>query len=146
MSEFVGVPATRKGIETTIIYDSLGISPQLLSYWIRKLKIVYPSVRRGKKGFSSLWSFFDVLDIKTILRLRRQGLSMQKVRKVVNWLRDNGHALHSANLATNGDDVWINLNDQTVEILKKTDQMILLDWRDIVGYCIDLMDKEGIDR
>jgi len=146
MQSIKGVPAVNRGITSRTIYDSLGISPQLLSYWVRKNKIISPSIRRGKSGFTSLWSFYDVLDLKTILGLRRHGLSMQKVRKVIRWLRRHGHALHSANLATDGETCWINLNDQTVEIVKKTDQLILLDWKGIIRYCVELFDNGGIDR
>ena len=93
----------------------------------------------------SLWSIYDLLDIKTIVGLRRTGLSMQKIVKVIEWLKANGYALHSAELATNGEHVWINLDDQTIEILEHTDQLILLDWRTIVQACLALLESEGVD-
>jgi hypothetical protein len=70
---------------------------------------------------------------------------MQKIRKVIGWLRDCGYALHSANLATNGENVWINLDDVTVEIVKATDQIVCLDWRTIVEECIAILESRGVD-
>jgi DNA-binding transcriptional MerR regulator len=145
---FIVAPAAGRGISSSDIYDTLGISQQLLSLWVKK-SIVKPSVRRGRRGdpskCGSLWSFYDLLDMKTIIGLRRAGLSMHKVRKVVAWLRQNGYALHSSNLATDGDKVWINLDDVTVEIIKATNQIVLLDWKIIVKQSIDMLEKNGID-
>jgi hypothetical protein len=70
---------------------------------------------------------------------------MQKVSKVVGWLREHGYALHSANLATNGENVWINLDNVTVEIVKATDQIVFLDWRTIVEECISILESRGVD-
>jgi len=136
--------AGQRGITTKAIYESLGISQQRMSYWLVK-GWIEPSIRRGKPGTVSLWSIYDLLDIKTIVGLRRTGLSMQKIVKVIEWLKANGYALHSAELATNGEHVWINLDDQTIEILEHTDQLILLDWRTIVQACLALLESEGVD-
>jgi len=146
MRPIIGVPTLNRGIETRVIYDSFGISPQLLSLWIKR-KIIAPSIRRGHRGFTHLWSFYDVLDLKTIIGLRRRGLSMQKIRKVLAWLRTHGHALHSTNLATDGKSVWVDLDDVTLEIIEATcGQIVCLDWRDIVSYCQKLLADRGIDR
>lgn len=148
MANFMAVPTLERGIPSRVIYDTLGISNQLVSLWIKK-GIVRPSVRRGRQGdvrtCGALWSFYDLLDIKTIRGLRHAGLSMQKVTKVVDWLHQNGYALHSANLATNGENVWINLDDVTVEIVKATDQIVFLDWRTIVEECISILESRGVD-
>lgn len=145
-SKIRGVPATTRGIETKDIHQNLDVSQQTLSYWLNK-GIVYPSIRRGKKGFTSLWSFYDVLDIKTVIGLRRAGLSLQKIAKVIDWLRNNGHALHSAKLATDGENVWIDLDDVTLEIIEASaGQVICLDWSDIINHCRTLLDEKGIDR
>lgn len=148
MANFMAVPTLERGIPSRVIYDTLGISNQLLSQWIHK-EIVRPSIRRGRQGdvrtCGALWSFYDLLDIKTIKGLRRAGLSMQKVTQVVGWLREQSYALHSANLATNGENVWINLDDVTVEIVKATDQIVFLDWRTIVQECISILENRGVD-
>ncbi|HID42958.1 MAG TPA: hypothetical protein EYP30_04140 [Archaeoglobaceae archaeon] len=108
-----------------------------------------PSIRRGRQGdvrtCGALWSFYDLLDVKTVIGLRRAGLSMQKVRKVIGWLREHGYALHSANLATNGENVWINLDGVTLEIVRVADQIIFLNWRAIVEECISIMESRGVD-
>jgi DNA-binding transcriptional MerR regulator len=148
MAKFMAVPTLERGIPSRVIYDTLGISNQLLSQWV-KTDIVRPSIRRGRKGdvrtCGALWSFYDLLDIKTIKGLRRAGLSMQKARTVIGWLREHGYTLHSTNLATNGENVWINLDDVTVEIVKVTDQLIFLDWRPIVEECISILESRGVD-
>ena len=149
MAIFFAIPnLSERVIPSRVIYNILNVSQPLLSQWIQK-GIVAPSIRRGRQGdirtCGALWSFYDVLDIKTIKGLRRVGLSMQKVRKVIEWLRENSYALHSANLATNGENVWINLDDMTVEIVKVTDQIILWDWRTIVEECISILENRGVD-
>ena len=149
MAKFFAIPnLTERGIPSRVIYDTLNISQPLLSQWIQK-GIVAPTIRRGKQGdvrtCGALWSCYDLLDIKTIKGLRHAGLSMQKVTKIVDWLHQNGYALHSANLATNGENVWINLDDVTVEIVKATDQIVFLEWRTIVQECISLLENRGVD-
>lgn len=133
----------KSGIPSRIIYD-LGVEQALLSYWV-KTDVVKPSIRKGKQGnpktSTALWSFNDLVEIQTILYLRKHGLSMQKVRKILKRIRDNNYPLHATNLVTDGQDVIINLNRKVIEILGETDQYILLEWRDMVRSCLDIYKK-----
>lgn len=146
MSFIKGVPslASRRGIPTRVIYDTF-VYQQKLSYW-KKRGYIKPSIRVGKRGREALWSFYDLLDIKTILGLRRAGVSMQKVGEVIEYLRQNDYELHDANLITNGEDVWTTFDgEQPIEIVNTTGQLTLLNWREIQEACLQILENEGIE-
>lgn len=72
---------------------------------------------------------------------------MPKVRKVLKWLDKNGFQFNPKRLATDGSNVFWLLDsdsDRVVEILEKTEQMIVLKWDDIVDYCVKLFEKNGL--
>lgn len=139
---------SKGGIPSRIIYD-LDVSPSLLSYWA-KTGLVSPSIRKGKQGnpktSTSLWSFNDLLEIQTIIYLRKHGLSMQKVRKVLKWIRDNDYPLNARNIVTDGQNVLVNLDYKVVEILNEKDQYVLLEWSDMVKSCLNIYRKNAVKQ
>lgn len=139
---------SKGGIPSRIIYD-LDVSPSLLSYWV-KTGLVNPSIRKGKQGnpktSTSLWSFNDLLEIQTIIYLRKHGLSMQKVRKVLKWIRDNDYPLNARNIVTDGQNVLVNLDYKVVEILNEKDQYVLLEWSDMVKSCLNIYRKNAVKQ
>ncbi len=140
------IPSAR-GIPSKVIYN-LGISQPKLSYWI-KIGLVSPSIRKGKKGDSitstALWSFSDLLKIKTIWHLREKRLSLQRMRKVVEWLEDNDCSIDSTELVTDGNNVFARLDGSVIEILEKTGQYLILDWSNIVSLCKRIFDDNFVN-
>jgi DNA-binding transcriptional MerR regulator len=67
----------------------VGISYRQLDYWART-KLVRPSVRdAGGSGTQRLYSFRDLVQLKVIKKLLDAGVSLQRIRKAVDYLRKN---------------------------------------------------------
>jgi len=63
-----------------------GISPSCLYYW-EKTNLVKPSLVRGKRRF---YTFKDAVCVKAIAQLRKQGISLQKVRRILETIKKRG--------------------------------------------------------
>lgn len=63
-----------------------GISPSCLYYW-EKTSLVKPSIVKGKRRF---YTFKDVVSVKTIVQLRKQGISLQKIRRILETINRKG--------------------------------------------------------
>ena len=60
-----------------------GATPNQLKYWVR-IRLVSP-IRNGRASF---YSFKDVIKLRVLVELRKNGLSLQKVRRGVVLLSD----------------------------------------------------------
>ena len=141
------IQAVQRGVPSSVIYNDLGISQQVLSYWART-GIISPSIRKGKKGHfensTALWSYYDVLDIKTIDGLKRQGLSLQKVRGVLKWIKKRNYSIHTANIITDGQAVFCNDDASVIEFVGDSEQYMLLDWSVVIRLCRGIFDREAV--
>lgn len=64
-----------------------GVSARQLEHWATT-GIVRPSIRAGAgKGSRREYSFKDLVALKVAKRLRDEGISLQKIRKSLAWLR-----------------------------------------------------------
>ena len=64
-----------------------GLSHRQLDYWDRT-HLVKPSVREASgRGSARLYSFGDLVQLRVVKVLRGHGLSLQKIRKSLNYLR-----------------------------------------------------------
>ena len=69
--------------------DEIKIDPVRLHYY-EKTGLIKASVRPAQGcGKHKLYSFSDLVMLRWFLQLRKQGLSMQKVRKGISYLRKN---------------------------------------------------------
>lgn len=102
-----------------------GIPVQTLHHWA-KTGFIVPSIRDGKgPGSRRLYSFRDVLSLRVARRLRDEGISMAKLRRVVSHLRDKEgveNPLVETFLVVKGDDVVIACSDQAFSVLKNPGQ------------------------
>jgi DNA-binding transcriptional MerR regulator len=72
------------------IHEILGIRQRTLDYW-DQCNVVRPSVDAGKdKGQTRRYSFDDLRELTVVMRLRDTGLSLQKIRKALQYLREHG--------------------------------------------------------
>ncbi len=74
--------------------------------------LVQPSVSPAHgKGSRRVYSFLDVLAIKTAVTLRREGISLQKIRRCLKYLREHQpevqQPLADLNLLTDGVGVFL---------------------------------------
>lgn len=105
------------------VYSSLdvttltGVSLRQLQWWDEQ-GVVTPM----QKGHRRLYNTFEVLQVSLIMGLRRKGMSLQKIRRVLGRLgQDNGGLfldLHRSGsdvfLLTDGEDVYVENSAQRI--------------------------------
>ena len=97
-----------------------GVSRMQLQHW-DKTGIVKPSIKMGAgKGSRREYAFKDLVQLKVAKRLREEGISLQKIRKSLQYLRRNfpdvKAPLAELRFLTNGVDLFI-LTDSPEVIL-----------------------------
>ena len=76
-----------EGYRVPEVCKVIGISYRQLDYWART-GLVTPSVRdAGGSGTQRLYSFQDLLQLKVIKNLLDTGVSLQRIRKAVDYLQ-----------------------------------------------------------
>ncbi|NOT02714.1 MAG: MerR family transcriptional regulator [Phycisphaerales bacterium] len=95
-----------EGYPSRIAQAVTGVSPTQLSYWART-GVVTPTVSPGRgRGSSRLYSFADLVQLQVVANVLRTGISLQRVRKAVGYLRKNfpdlSHPLAELALLTDG--------------------------------------------
>jgi DNA-binding transcriptional MerR regulator len=84
----------------------VGITYRQLDYWATT-GLVEPSVRDAEgSGSQRLYSFEDIVTLKVIKRLLDVGVSLQRIRKAIDYVRDRGLALRNLTLASDGETVY----------------------------------------
>lgn len=99
-----------KGFTAKQVCKITGIEYSTLDYWTRS-DFIEPSVAKGQGiGTKRLYSFEDIIAIKVALSLRDQGVTLQKIRKVVGYLKKHGnnltHPLAGTVLITDGKKIF----------------------------------------
>ena len=80
----------------------VGISYRQLDYWART-DLVRPSVRdAGGSGTQRLYSFQDLLQLKVVKNLLDAGVSLQQIRRAIEYLKDTKQSLHGVTLISDG--------------------------------------------
>lgn len=117
-------------IDTGTAARVAGISASNLHYWVGTGLIRLPVVRHPSgNGVTRLWRWPDLVALRTIVRLRAAGVTLQAVRQVVAMLRrerpglEVEHPLSSARLVLDGRDVVLVRSDrELISMLKRPGQ------------------------
>jgi DNA-binding transcriptional MerR regulator len=106
--------------------DGLKIDPVRLHYY-EKTGLIKASVRPAQGcGKHKLYSFSDLVMLRWFLQLRKQGLSMQKVRRGIAYLRKNMPKYiekpfeHELFFVTDGQDMFALVNGEDAISLVRT--------------------------
>ncbi|HXF37682.1 MAG TPA: MerR family transcriptional regulator [Actinomycetota bacterium] len=84
----------------------VGITYRQLDYWART-GLVRPSIRDAKgSGTQRLYSFQDLVTLRIIKKLLDTGVSLQRVRKAVEQLRDMERPAHGVTLVSDGTRIY----------------------------------------
>jgi DNA-binding transcriptional MerR regulator len=84
----------------------VGITYRQLDYWART-ELVTPSVREaGGSGTQRLYSFQDLVQLRIIKQLLETGISLQHVRKAIEYLRTLDRPVQSMTLISDGRRVY----------------------------------------
>ena len=94
--------AEQHGYRVPEVCRIIGISYRQLDYWART-ELVRPSVRdAGGSGTQRLYSFQDLLQLKVVKSLLDAGVSLQQIRRAIEYLRDSKQSLHGVTLISDG--------------------------------------------
>ena len=99
----------------------VGISYRQLDYWART-GLVAPSVREaGGSGTQRLYSFQDLVQLKVIKRLLDAGVSLQRIRKAVVYLRDHlGSSPANVTLMSDGSKIYAcESEDEIIDLVQR---------------------------
>jgi DNA-binding transcriptional MerR regulator len=76
------------GFRGPTVCRTVGISYRQLDYWART-ELVTPSIRDADgSGSQRMYSFNDVVQLRVIKKLLDAGVSLLKIRRAVDYLRD----------------------------------------------------------
>jgi DNA-binding transcriptional MerR regulator len=94
---------------TTQIVKLFGITPRQIHYW-DKTNLIRPSLAGTSHGGVKYYNFINLVEFKTVKQLLEQGVSVQAVRKTLDFLRHHYPELKShlseIKLITNGKDIF----------------------------------------
>src|SRR6266536_3345207 len=78
----------QEGYRVPDVCRIVGISYRQLDYWART-ELLTPSIREaGGSGTQRLYSFQDLIQLRVIKQLLDTGVSLQKIREAVSFLKE----------------------------------------------------------
>lgn len=121
--------AIKRGFRTSEVARLTGLTRRQLDHWDRT-GFVRPSLAQAEgRGSARFYSFQDVVQLKVAKELRKAGVSLQALRKVVEYLQKAGGLdvpLAEARLVVSGSDVLLlNSQEELVSILSAPGQGVL---------------------
>jgi len=117
-----GLDEGRRGYRGPAVCRVVGITYRQLDYWATT-GLVEPSVRDAEgSGSQRLYSFEDIVTLKVIKRLLDVGVSLQRIRRAIEYVRDRGLSLRNITLASDGDTVYAANDAQEVVDLLQSGQ------------------------
>jgi predicted RNase H-like HicB family nuclease len=130
----------------------LGIPLRVIDYWDRT-NFIKPSVNEAS-GYGSmrLYSFTDLIQFKVAKFLRDQGLSLQKIRKSLNFLRKHlpeiEKPLAQLRFLTDGETIFVltNKNREIIDTLKKGQYVLSIAIGELINELKGETSKMTMDR
>ena len=113
--------AEAEGYRVPEVCRTIGITYRQLDYWART-GLVTPSIREaGGSGTQRLYSFQDLVVLKVIKKLTDAGVSLQRVRKSIAYLRQSGHEQPTGiTLMSDGSSVYAcESEDEIIDLVKR---------------------------
>jgi DNA-binding transcriptional MerR regulator len=119
---------TQGGFSTTQVCSITKLPYGTLFDWM-KSGLVTPSLTKPQgRGKHARWDFRDLVAIRTVQALRQHGISLQGLRKVVEYIQGHQgieHPLRECWLATDGHEVYMGDGDTLLALLRKPGQRTL---------------------
>lgn len=95
-----------EGYRVPDVCKVVGISYRQLDYWART-GLVRPSIRdAGGSGTQRLYSFEDLLQLRVVKTLLDTGISLQQIRRAIDYLKESERPLQSVTLMSDGRRVY----------------------------------------
>jgi predicted RNase H-like HicB family nuclease len=130
----------------------LGIPIRVIDYWDRT-NFIKPSINEAS-GYGSirLYSFTDLIQFRVAKFLRDQGLSLQKIRKSLNFLRKHlpeiEKPLAQLRFLTDGEEIFVltNKDRKIINTLKKGQYVFAIAIGDLINDLKGKTSKLTMDR
>ena len=134
------IAPTAEAISIAEVCQAIGIPKRTLRRWIAKGYVIpcqYGGVGgRLKNGDYRriLFTFWNVIEIKSMLSLRQQGFAMSKILKVLKYIRQHDYHLDASIYQTDGRTIWVrDLDAGDMVIDPETPaQIVFLPWSSII--------------
>src|SRR4030066_1991113 len=130
----------------------LGIPIRVIYYWDRTA-FIKPSISEASgSGSMRLYSFTDLIQFKVAKFLRDQGLSLQKIRKSLNFLRKHlpeiEKPLAQLRFLTDGETIFVltNKNREIIDTLKKGQYVFAIAIGELINDLKGETSKMTMDR
>jgi len=109
-----------QGFRGPQVCDIVGITYRQLDHWTRT-NLIRPSIADAKgSGTQRIYSYRDVVELRTIKQMLDAGISLQRAREAIEHLRENlGEDLASADLVIHGkDSILVRTKDELIDLLR----------------------------
>ena len=130
----------------------IGIPLRVIDYWDRT-NFIKPSINEASGyGSTRLYSFTDLIQFKVAKFLRDQGLSLQKIRKSLNYLRKHlpeiEKPLAQLRFLTDGETIFVltNKNREIIDTLKKGQYVLSIAIGELISELKGETSKMTMDR
>lgn len=138
----------KRGFRTSEAAKLTGLTVRQLDHWDRT-GFIRPSLAPAAgKGSARLYSFLDVVQLRVARELRDAGVSLQALRRIVDYLcevEELEHPLAEARLVVNGSDVMlVRGRKELVSVLAAPGQSVLRFVLDLPKVVKEL--QEGIKK
>jgi DNA-binding transcriptional MerR regulator len=111
-----------RGYRGPQVCSIVGITYRQLDYWART-NLIRPSIADARgSGTQRQYSYRDLVELKVIKSLLDAGVSLQKARRAIEYLRSNlGTDIASVSLVLNGSDSVLVVRDsgELVDLLRE---------------------------
>lgn len=109
-----------EGVNAKTACRITGLSYRQLDHWDRT-HFIKPSLQEAKgTGSSRFYSFLDLIQLRVAKALREKGISLQKIRKSLTYLKTNfpsiGKPLAQLRFLTDGESIFVLTQDPKVMV------------------------------
>jgi DNA-binding transcriptional MerR regulator len=126
-----------KFFTTKLTAKITGVTLRQLQYW-DETDLVTPSVVRPLEcaGRIRIYNFPNLVEIRTITKLRKDGMSIQKIRRSLGYLKfrysDIDKPLAQMTLVTNGDSIFVLAENVMIDTLRNGQSVSWVVFKDII--------------
>jgi predicted RNase H-like HicB family nuclease len=108
------------GVNAKTVCQIVGLSYRQLDYWDRT-HLIKPSMQEAKGiGSARLYAFVDLVQFRVARMLRERGISLQKIRKCLTYLKKHApeveKPLAQRRLLTDGESIFVLTKDPKVMV------------------------------
>ena len=115
-----GLEDSQPGYRGPAVCKIVSISYRQLDYWTTT-GLVTPSVRNAEgSGSQRLYAFDDIVQLKVIKSLLDAGVSLQRIRAALEFVRERGLSLRNLTLLADGDNIYaLDDNQEVIDLLAR---------------------------